>query len=404
MTPPSRRTVTLNRILRILQQDLGRIRNSRRSNEDGLPRLVFDARWYFRGPPSNRLVTLEVVKELRRYTSVYDISLLLNCSREERDRLRSTCGPMKLIRVPDLTMLGTSVLILPWVLIRIHADILIVQNFCVPFGARKRVVIIYDAIFLRNPKLFTWKERLYLSTIRPLSKRSDRIYTISETERLHLSRAGFGDEHKVRVFGLAPRSDVLNASPGKVFEARSAYALPKSYVLSLGRINVRKNIGPLLEACLLCPVITEDTPLVLAGPRSGAQDPLVDELLRTAGDRVRVLGYIPDDLVGGLLAGASALVSLSVEEGFGLPPLEAMAGGVPVLVGENKVAREVLQSAAYVVADVRNAQEVAAAIDRVMSDQALRERLVDSGRRTSAKHSWSQSVERLIVDLSTIDT
>jgi len=171
--------------------------------------------------------------------------------------------------------------------------------------------------------------------------------------------------------------------------------LPERYLVCLGRVNVRKNIGAVLGGAFCSRIISEDIPLVLVGPQDDRQEEGVDELLSALGTRVRCLGYVADEVVNRILHRATALISLTQVEGFGLPPLEAMAMGVPVIAAVGETAREVLGDAPYWIEDVKCAQVVADAIDRVMAEEGLREGMRVKGLGVAASYSWERSGQAL---------
>jgi len=111
------------------------------------------------------------------------------------------------------------------------------------------------------------------------------------------------------------------------------------------------------------------------------------------GDRVRLSGFVEDDALADRYAAADAAVFLSEYEGFGLPALEAAARGVPLVVSRAPSLGEVFRDAALLV-DPRDETAIAAALDRVLTDEALRARLGEAGRALAARHSWTDAARR----------
>jgi glycosyltransferase involved in cell wall biosynthesis len=361
--------------------------------------VVFDARWYFRGPPSGHLVTVEVLRRLAESVKDNQLTLLMNGTSGERGALQSEFPSAKVIRVANWTMLGTAVGVVPWVLLFTRADVFIGQNFCPPFGARHRWLFVYDAIFLRRPELFSRRERAYLGFLRPLARRAHYIYTISQTERRELCASRLAPSGRIGVFYLAARAEFRDVPTAAIGEVRERLGLPPRYLLCLGRVNVRKNIGVVMEAADQSERVTPECPLVLAGPPDGAQDSDLESRAKALGTRLVRLGFVEQSMVPGLVAGASALISMSEVEGFGLPPVEAMASGTAVIAADAPIAREVLGEGAFLVNDVHDVGEVARAIDRVLGDDDLRDRLVAAGLKVAAGYSWKASVASLWNDI-----
>jgi glycosyltransferase involved in cell wall biosynthesis len=195
----------------------------------------------------------------------------------------------------------------------------------------------------------------------------------------------------VSVVTLAPRGQFFGVTSQQVATAKAELALPDKYILALGRINKRKNLCALLAGANRANLVTPELPLVLAGPTSGQQEEGLGELLKELGPRARKIGFVPEELIAGLVGGARIMVSLSVVEGFGLPPLEGLAAGVPVLMARSAVANEIMGDAAVFVSDIRDPSEVARALDSLLTSEELREEMAARGRVQLERYSWSRS-------------
>jgi glycosyltransferase involved in cell wall biosynthesis len=170
-------------------------------------------------------------------------------------------------------------------------------------------------------------------------------------------------------------------------------------VLYLGGADPRKNVATLLAA--FADHVAPRAPglrLVVAG--AGLRDaaslgPEAAERLRRAGDAVHVLDAVPDDALAALYAGAAVFVFPSLHEGFGLPPLEAMACGAPVVSSDRGALREVLGDAPLYV-DALAPAAIADAILAVAADPALAHRLAERGRAQAARYSWDATARGLL--------
>ena len=190
---------------------------------------------------------------------------------------------------------------------------------------------------------------------------------------------------RIRVFGLAPAVDARGSvplSPGELADL----GIRPPFVLRCGGYTQRKNLSLLLEAWRG----VNDTDLVLVGPAPPARD----RLLAKVGDaRIVVLDYVSEVLLARLLRTATVLVSPSLYEGFGLPPLEAMAAGTPVVAVRTPFAEEVCGDAALLVAPEPDA--LREAVISVLTDTQRASELSTAGLARSATFTWRAAAERV---------
>ena len=204
-----------------------------------------------------------------------------------------------------------------------------------PIGIRKSairsVVTIHDLIFLRHPEFYNWVDtKIYAWKFRQTLKEADHIIAISECTKRDILYYGDIDEQKISIVyqSFAPRfsAEVIEEQRSQV---RKIYALPQRYVLNVGSIEARKNI---LQAVQALPLLPDDVALVMVGRHT----PYTDRVLQYVHDhhleqRVLVLHGVPDDHLPVLYALAEAFVYPSVYEGFGIPIIEAISCGLPVV-------------------------------------------------------------------------
>jgi glycosyltransferase involved in cell wall biosynthesis len=174
-------------------------------------------------------------------------------------------------------------------------------------------------------------------------------------------------------------------------EQLTALGLARPFVLRLGGYTTRKNVPFLLDAWSEVAQRTELS-LALAGPAHASRDRMLAE--RPGLRQVRVLDYLPAETIAGLLRSAVALVTVSTYEGFGLPALEAMAAGTPVVALRTPFVEEVCGDAALYVEDDR--AQLADALVRIAADDELREQLAVSGVARAATFHWSHSADLLL--------
>jgi len=225
--------------------------------------------------------------------------------------------------------------------------------------------------------------------------------------RIILADSQCTKEDLVRLYGLSPtRIAVVMGGVDDRFHpvaepavtaVRQKYALPGDYVLTVGTLEPRKNLVRLVEAfAKLQQESTGVSQLVIAGGKGWLYDEIFATVQRLElTDRVRFLGFVPDDDLPALLTGARLFVFPSLYEGFGLPPLEAMACGTPVVCSRSSSLPEVVGDAAIVVEPLDPAA-LAKAMNRVVKDGSLRAKLSEQGRVQAAKFTWKAAAESLI--------
>ncbi|MCX6551239.1 MAG: glycosyltransferase family 1 protein [Acidobacteria bacterium] len=260
-----------------------------------------------------------------------------------------------------------------------------------PRRAGLGVCTIYDLDFLEHPER-AWGEmkRDFPALVHRHATLADIVVTISE----HSSR-------RIQSLLGVPASRIAVCRPGTPAWARSpvqaAVPAAEPYLLFVGTIEPRKNIGGLLQAyARLCRDVPGTPRLVLAGGLMPAAQPWIDmarsEPLR---GRVEFRGYVSDRERPALYAGASALVLPSFEEGFGLPALEAMALGIPVVVSNRGALPEVVGSAGLLV-EPDDPASLAAALRRVLEEPGLAARLREEGQVRARMFDWDASGRHLL--------
>jgi glycosyltransferase involved in cell wall biosynthesis len=266
-------------------------------------------------------------------------------------------------------------------------DLLFVPAHVLPLvRPRRAVVTIHDLGYLSFPQSHTRRQRLELQLSTAWNARAAaRIIAVSQATRDDLVRHYRVPAGKIAVVhhGVEPR---FRPTPDPAAPAR--YGLPARYLLYLGTLQPRKNLERLLQAYAGLP--GEAPPLVLAGARGWYFTRIAAAIaaLGLAG-RVLLPGYIADDDVPALLTAATALVYPSLYEGFGLPALEAMACGTPVIAANSSSLPEVVGTAGLLV-DQLQVDEIAAAMQRLLADEALRGTLSRQGRERAALFSWDR--------------
>lgn len=274
------------------------------------------------------------------------------------------------------------------------ADLYHFPNFILPPLRRGRAVVsIHDVGFLRFPQFVEARNYRYLTArIGDTVRRADAIVADSEFTAAEIKELLPADPSRVFTVHLGIEPDFKRASAGEVRAALSARGIDRPYLLTVSTIEPRKNIGLLID--VFERLADFDGLLVIAGGLGWKYEPIL-ERIRTSPRRadIRWIDYQPDSVLPALYTGAKAFLCASFYEGFGFPPLEAMACGTPVVSSTGGSLGEVLGNAAELVKTF-DADEWAAAVRRVLTDSERRKTLVDAGLRQAARYTWDETARR----------
>ena len=269
-----------------------------------------------------------------------------------------------------------------------------VPYFAPPVAHTRPVVAtIHDVIQLIVPEYATSPlVRLYNRLVALGARRADRILADSAASQRDIVRLLGVPADRVRVVYLAPDESVYRPVPADEIEGvRHKYGLAKHYVLYYGGLLKHKNVPALLRA--IADLRDLDVQLAVSGS-VGAASPFVPDLPRLAAElgileRVRFIGFAPDDEKPALLRGAACFAFPSLYEGFGLNPLEALACGTPVVCSNRASLPELMGEAALLV-DPDQPQALTTALRRVLTDADLRGDLAARGPAQAAKFTWER--------------
>ena len=256
------------------------------------------------------------------------------------------------------------------------------------------VVTVHDLSFVRYPELFNRPNRLYLDlATRVAVRQARRVIAVSESTKQELVTLLGADARKIVAIpnGLEP---VFRPLPAEEVEAfRRARDLPERFILSLATLEPRKNIGLLVRAFAR---MDTDHTLVLAGGKGWLYDEIFAQV-RALGLQERVLfpGFIPFEEQPLWYNAAAALAYPSLYEGFGLPPLESMACGTPVVCANSSSLPEVVGDAGLLI-DPRDEVGLAEALGRLTEDAPLRARLREAGLARARLFSWDDVARRTV--------
>ena len=359
-------------------------------------RIGFDARYigdHF--PGIGRYITA-LLPELSSLSRQHHLFVLVNADQAlpplngtsvERITVRST--PFALTQQLELPLLAT----------RLQLDVLhspyIVKPYLLPCPS---VVTIYDVLPLRYPTTLSPRgRRFYRLALRRAARSARSLITISTVSRDDLAFHLRIPRERIVVTPLAAAPSFTPQPVDEITDMRLRYGLPRHYVLYVGSNKPHKNIDRLLRAWERVipelPASLTDTVLVIAGkfdPRYPLPATIANE--RGLSERVKILPGVSDDDLPALYSGALLFVFPSSYEGFGLPPLEAMACGTPVVCAYAGSLPEVVGEAALTV-DPHNMHEIAEGILRVLRSPDLARFLRERGQRQAARFSWRATAQ-----------
>jgi glycosyltransferase involved in cell wall biosynthesis len=275
-----------------------------------------------------------------------------------------------------------------------RADVYHFPNFVLPPLKRgKSVVTIHDMSFLRFPEFAEERNRRRLvAGIRDTAARADAIVTISEFSAREISELLSVRPDRIFPIHLGVSQTLKPAAPDDILGARRRLGIDRPYLLTVGTLEPRKNVPFLID---VFETLTDfDGDLVIAGGLGWKYEPILERIRRSPkAGAIRVIGHADDELLCPLYSGAQAFLCTSFYEGFGLPPLEAMACGAPVISSTGGSLSEVLGDGAVLLARFE-ADRWAAEIRRVLHDTAARTGLIERGRRQAAKYQWADTARR----------
>ncbi len=295
---------------------------------------------------------------------------------------------------------------LPYDLVALrNYDAFLFFNF-VMFNLRKKtagIVAIHDLSYIHFPDYVQRKNLLYLRRFVPKSIIESRhVIAVSDFTKKDILKNFEISASKISVVPNAVDHKHYYPRPAnEVNRLRKKFDLPTKYILFVGTLEPRKNIVGILEAYAeLKPELKSDYALVLAGGKGWNDESIGQKIAQLQANQERIIlpGYVTDEDLPVLYSGASLFVFPSFYEGFGIPPLEAMACGVPLITSDNSSLPEVVGDAAIKIkADATD--DLSRQIAAVLTDQKLAASLRAKGLTQARKFSWEKSAEQLIAVL-----
>lgn len=316
-------------------------------------KVLFDGYWWAAGPIANRTVQRELVHAWLDQHPEDEVVVAL----------RKNAGVDALTGVGVVrTHLWPHAISNRWELPRlaasVGAEVIVTHNYA-PRHARS-IVFIHDAMFEEHPEWFSRAERVYFTPMLPWARSAAVTATSTRTEASRIERLTHGRTVPI-VTGLATPTALANSIPtrprGQIFD---------DFALTVGRLNIRKNLESILVGAASSRRVTPGTPLYVVGgtAHSGVSStlpPNAQHLIDTGA--VIFLGGVDDAQLAWLYSNANLVISLSLDEGFGMPAVEAAGFGAPLLVSDIAVYRETVGDYAAFVGPLEQPAVIGAAID-----------------------------------------
>lgn len=297
----------------------------------------------------------------------------------------------KALKRPQIDkMLGVDIFFMPHI------------NFISLSSDASFILTIHDLSFLRYPEFFSYRKNFWhkMLGVKQLIARADKIVAVSENTKNDIVDLCGEDRDKIKVIypGLSSEFQRIDPETPYLKEVGQKYGLNNDFVLYIGTLEPRKNIESIIEGfnlfCQKNPHSNLD--LVIAGGRGWKSKHL--EKIKNSTEyshRIKFLGYVPREDKKFLYNQASIFVYPSFYEGFGFPPLEAMACGTPVISSFVSSLPEVLNDAALLI-DPYNINKLAYYIQKLSQDSSLREEMIEKGLSLVKEYSWERTASNYI--------
>jgi len=258
-------------------------------------------------------------------------------------------------------------------------------------GSVPQYLVVHDVTPLKFPKVYSLQWCYFQLYVRPLLRKAKRVITVSEQTKADVTKFLGISPSQIRVIPGGCNHEIFHVDI-RADLVKKKYHL-QSYCLYVGNFHPHKNLLRLFQAFHDLAKNGQHQ-LVIAGKKDPRFFPELQSQVEKLGLHAKVvfLDYVPQEDLPGLYAGAALFILPSLHEGFGLPLVEAMACGVPVIAAKGGAMEEVVEKAGIMV-DPTNMSEMADAMNQVLTNSSVRDTLRDLGLRQAQKYSWSISAK-----------
>lgn len=357
-------------------------RGKRHTDELAERRIGIDAHAIGTRAGGNETYMRELLFSLRRYAPSHNIVVYV-----QRGVSPSAVANWEMVTLPRTSSYFRVPITLPRAAQRSGAELLHVQYNAPPISPCPFVVSVHDIGWIKYPKLFTPSMRRRLALLTPGTlRRARRIFAL--THAIAHEIADYYGTPLSRIDVVAPGVDPIfrpHEMSDALLAALRRYNVPENFILYTGALQPRKNLTRLASA--FARLVKKGLPhtLVIAGRRAWLHADMLDEIERLRlGNRVQFTGYIEQPDLPYLYSAASVFAYVSIYEGFGLPVIEAMACGAPVLASAIPAIQEVAGDAALY-SDPFDVDELEAQLERAITDNTTRAHLAKAGPKQAAK-------------------
>lgn len=320
-------------------------------------RVLLDAYWWSKGPTSNRMVQREIIKE---WLYTFPEDELIVAIPSGHDAADVPAG-ISVLRTKGRYQLLINSIELPILARRIgDVDCIFTHNFA--SCSRRSLVFIHDFIFSDHPEWFSAGERLYFSFMPVLAKRARSIILSTRTEEVRVRRI-LRTSARTTVSGLAVSREMASIPS---CQPQQLQVEPGRFLLVVGRLDIRKNLNNTIRGVLASGVASPQFPLVIVGEGRGDRvlsELRLEELVESR--VVRFAGFLPNAELKWMYESAALCLFISLDEGYGLPPVEALSFGGTVLVSDISVFRETMSGSGAKYVDPCDIGEIARAVRRM---------------------------------------
>lgn len=261
----------------------------------------------------------------------------------------------------------------------------------------KKILTLFDLTPTLFPQNFSIYSKYYTKLFPLVLKNSDKIITISKSSKKDLANIFTVPESKIEISYLGVENKFNNITNNQTLkQVRQRYNLPKDFILFVGTIEPRKNLANLISAYYLFRK-KYNLQLVIVGKKGWKYDEVFHTIDKLGlHDEIRVVGYVKDDDLPSFYNLAKVFVYPSIYEGFGLPILEAMASGCPVIASNSSSMPEVIGDAGILINPEKLDKELPSSLKKILKSTKMREKLIKKGMERAKQFTWQKTARETI--------